>query len=115
MEVNTRRLDEMEPAVAIKVRNVISQITQDLHEDIAAVIREKDLIDTGALLNSLQSFTTLDGLTGEVWVGVHYGIYLEFGTIYMAARPFVGPAFEAITPEFFRALRAAVREGVGEA
>lgn len=56
-------------------------------------------IDTGALKNSIHvqplgkgTYATADGVT--------YGIDLEFGTIKMAARPFMLPAFERTVNKF---------------
>ena len=37
--------------------------------------------------------------------GVAYGIYNEFGTVKMSAKPFITPALEAIRPAFFKGLK----------
>lgn len=39
-----------------------------------------------------------DSLQAEVRVGAEYAIYLELGTVHMAARPFLLPAAEETTP-----------------
>jgi HK97 gp10 family phage protein len=67
------------------------------------IIREKDIIDTGNLLNSVQSWPpeyTTGGQGGKTQVSVdigtpvEYGVYQEFGTSRMGARPWLRPAFD---------------------
>lgn len=47
-------------------------------------------IDTGNLINSINSHKQGPHLW-NIRVGAEYSPYLEFGTRYMAARPFMGP------------------------
>ena len=112
LEVNTRRLDKLPVAVNLKVRDAVSQTTTDIQGEAQQNIRDLDLIDTGNLLNSITASTSMDGMTGYVDVGAFYGIYHEFGTVKMAARPFLGPAVSVLTSEFIRSVRQAVREGI---
>ena len=64
------------------------------------VIRQKDIIDLGNLLGSIraepdqQSATFASAVTGT---NVEYGLYHEFGTYKMAARPWMRPAFDSST------------------
>lgn len=56
------------------------------------IVVEKDIVDTGALLNSI-SVTTLDGLTRSIGPSVEYAVYHEYGTSRgLAARPFAAPS-----------------------
>jgi HK97 gp10 family phage protein len=67
-------------------------------------IRDKHIIDTGNLLNSVQSWPpeyTLGGQGGgktqasvDIGTPVEYGVYHEFGTSRMGARPWLRPAFD---------------------
>jgi HK97 gp10 family phage protein len=50
-------------------------------------------VDTGRLRNSINYFLT-DRYTGEVRASTKYAAALEFGTVRMAARPFMQPALE---------------------
>ncbi len=43
-------------------------------------------------------------LTAVVAPGTHYASYLEYGTRFMSAQPFVGPAFNEVAPQFKSAL-----------
>ncbi|MGQ4574896.1 HK97-gp10 family putative phage morphogenesis protein [Dermabacteraceae bacterium P7006] len=40
------------------------------------------------------------GATGEVGPTAHYGAYVELGTYKMAARPYLRPATDQVTPSF---------------
>jgi HK97 gp10 family phage protein len=50
-------------------------------------------IDTGHLRNSIQA-RPVGSATWEVVAQAHYAVYVEMGTRYMRARPFLGPAVE---------------------
>ncbi|GAB2022420.1 hypothetical protein RyT2_14940 [Pseudolactococcus yaeyamensis] len=41
-----------------------------------------------------------DGLTGKVGTTAEYGAYLEHGTRFMAAEPFMKPSLDIIKPQF---------------
>lgn len=60
-------------------------------------LRDEDFEDAG----KLSQITLPDG---EV-VDVNYGLFVEFGTRFMKAQPFLFPARDKIKPEFKRALR----------
>ena len=66
---------------------------------VASAPGEMPAIDTGALVNSIQS--DKDGRTGAVvYSAMEYAVHLEYGTVRMAARPFFTPAAEEARPEF---------------
>jgi len=58
--------------------------------------------DTGRLASSIMADIT--GLTAEVSANVQYAAPLEFGTVNMAARPFLQPALESEREKFNRRL-----------
>lgn len=65
-------------------------------------------VDTGELKRSIESSRpTAKGLTGRVGVSgsAHYWRFVEFGTRYMAARPFFRPAAEMERREFIERMR----------
>lgn len=51
-------------------------------------------VDTGNLKNSIMAAPGVSRLTWLLLVGADYGVHLEYGTVRMAARPFVLPAVE---------------------
>lgn len=64
--------------------------------------------DTGRLRNSIM-FEKLGDLTAAVKTDVEYGTYLEYGTINMAARPFLRPAVERIRPQYIGRLEQVLK------
>jgi hypothetical protein len=54
--------------------------------------------DVGRLLASIgHSMIQLpSGIGADIFAAVHYSLYLELGTRYMAARPFLRPALDAV-------------------
>ena len=69
-----------------------------------AICVEKDIIDTGTMMNSINA-NKLGVLEWEIGPSVDYAPFLEFGTVYMIARPFMIPALEAESPKFTEAIR----------
>lgn len=83
-------------------RNAQAAVAKAAHdiEGLAKVnIQQHDLIDTGALLNSVQAVQKSE-LLWWVVVGQHYGLYHELGTRFMPARSFLLPAADQVHPRF---------------
>ncbi len=60
---------------------------------VRAEIRSQDLIDTGNLINSIDSRS--GGPDRErIGTNVHYAIYLEYGTVKMGAKAFMRRSIE---------------------
>lgn len=73
--------------------------------------RAKELApkDTGALAESIEAKG--NGATWTVEVGVDYGGFVEFGTRYMDAQPYLGPAAEERFHEFPLIFREIFNQG----
>jgi HK97 gp10 family phage protein len=67
--------------------------------------KERCPVDTGRLRNSIAIEPADEGLSGTVGTNVEYAPYVEFGTRYMPAQPFLLPAIEEEQPEFVRRLK----------
>lgn len=76
--------------------------------DIQAGAQRRAPVDTGTLKASIQA-KRISATHWEVWVGVDYGIYLEYGTVHMAAQPYLRPAVADVAAEFRKAMRKVVR------
>lgn len=62
---------------------------------------------TGATKRKIKLEIKDGGFAARVEAGTDYAAYLEVGTRYMDAQPFMKPAFEAIQPKFIADLRRA--------
>ena len=62
---------------------------------------------TGATKRSITLEITDGGFTAKVTTGTDYSGYLEKGTRFMEAQPFMKPAFDVVQPKFIDDLRRA--------
>ncbi len=60
---------------------------------------------TGDTARSITLTMSDGGLTATVAPGTEYSMYLEYGTRFMPAQPFVKPAFEIVKPKFLDDLK----------
>ena len=70
--------------------------------------------DTGRLVNSIHTDRSDDGQTVTVSVDAAYGAPLEFGSVHMAARPFMLPALRKATPDIEKSVGMAIKEVIGK-
>lgn len=66
-------------------------------------------VDTGNLKRSIGLELSDGGLTAKVTPTAEYAPYLEYGTRFMEARPFIGPAFDEQKEQFKRDMDKLVR------
>lgn len=106
-------------AQMVVVFNHFPKIIQGLEPKANAIVRKTALdieagakvrapVDTGTLRASIQA-KRVGNMHWEVWVGVDYGIYPEYGTVNMAARPYLRPAVNAVVASFKAAMKGVVR------
>jgi HK97 gp10 family phage protein len=70
-------------------------------------------VDTGTLRRSITLTITNGGMQAEVQPTVHYGAYVELGTRFMNARPYLKPALDKAQAEFKSLVEAAVMTEIG--
>ena len=61
-------------------------------------------VDTGALKGSITMELENSGFTSKVYPTKEYAIYVEYGTRFMDAQPFMRPVFEKVSNEFKKKL-----------
>ncbi len=102
------RLKKYKLKVPKEVKQVIARKTLDIQRSAKQIVREKGLIKTGNMRNSIFTKLTTDGFTGEIVSEADYSAYIELGTVNMDARPFMKPAYEKEKPDFDKRMREAV-------
>lgn len=102
--IRANRLGEIRRRIAAGAPPVVAKAALDI-EGRAKMYAP---YDTGALRNSIRA-EQLNEALWRVVVGVEYGIYQEYGTRYMAAHPYMRPAFEQVAPSLLAALRSLLR------
>lgn len=99
------KVDLSELIARMKELENIPDFMLEVAEEVADLVKQnivnQDVIDTGALYDSITA-EHRDTDTTVVRDGVEYGVYQEFGTSKIAARPFFTPAIENYGKEFDR-------------
>lgn len=86
-----------------KVSKVVQKHGAAMHK---AALRNVP-VDTGHLKRSITLET--DSMTATVQEHADYGIYVEMGTRYMGAQPYMKPALQSVEGAFVEDLRKAVK------
>lgn len=90
--------------IARQLPQVMDKVVRKTALEIETVAKRRAPVDTGALKASIN--TTADApLHATVWTGIEYGPFVEYGTRYMAAQPYLIPAAEQARPKFLDACR----------
>ena len=61
-------------------------------------------VDTGTLKRSIKLDIADEGLSAVVYPTAHYAMYVEYGTRYMSAQPFLKPSLLRVEPQFIKAM-----------
>lgn len=81
----------------------MSEVKQKVREHGSAVQTRSQKtvpVDTGTLKRSIRLAIKDNGLTSEVSANTDYAGYVEFGTRYMDAQPYMRPAYNAQKDKF---------------
>lgn len=92
------------PAIKANMVMVAEAATAKAALDMEGQMKTRAPVDTGFLKNSVQA-TKVGPAHWRVTVGADYGVYLEYGTRFMAAQPFFFPAIAEVSPSFLAAMR----------
>jgi len=85
----------------------VVKTAHDVEAEAKVIVILKDIIDTGATLNSIQVHPVAgERFARRVGPTTDYAIHLELGTHRMAARPFMTPAAESKRQSFSDAVMA---------
>jgi len=81
------------PQITARLRPAVRTIVQETCFAIETTAKIKVPVDTGALRASIHSEMTGD-TSGMVSTNIEYSVYQEYGTVKMAATPYMTPAAE---------------------
>ncbi|WP_294731082.1 HK97-gp10 family putative phage morphogenesis protein [uncultured Faecalibaculum sp.] len=91
-----------------KIRDTVERNTTELQEKAM----RKVPVDTGHLQGSIGFTTSKDGMTGTVRAQADYSQYVELGTRYMQAQPYMKPAFDSQKDIFIKDLKKDIIESL---
>lgn len=96
------------PEIIAGMEGKAAKIVAKTALDIEAGAKKRAPVDTGTLRGSIQA-RQVSATHWIVTVGADYGLYLEYGTRFMAAQPYFGPAIRAVRSSFNRAMKKVVQ------
>lgn len=82
------------------VKKVVQQNGAELQQKMVRNASFSKGYQTGTTKRSISIALKDSGLTAVVAPGTNYSPYLEYGTRFMSAQPFVGPSFNAQKNQF---------------
>ena len=91
------------------VKKVVNANGQELKEKMIRKADFKEGYQTGTTKRSIGLEITDSGFTAEVGARTEYAPYLEHGTRFMNAQPFVNPALEEQKPIFKKDMQKLVK------
>lgn len=94
------------PTVPAALKDEAVKLVAQHAYQIQAAAQQKAPVRTGLLRRSIHTVFSNGGMSAVVGPSVVYGIFVEFGTRRMAARPYMRPAAELIFPKFVDAMKA---------
>lgn len=97
----TRRTGEK---IGKEAEHAVARAALGIENQVKTNIVSNDLVDTGFMLNSVHA-EQISAALWRVTVGAEYGIYHEFSTRFMPARPFFYSAAELWFPRLRDELR----------
>lgn len=104
-DIELRGVDEMRNAFMQRakfdmVKKVVSYHTSDLQKKA----KQKAPVDTGFLKRSIVTESADNGMTGIIRAYAEYAGYVELGTRFMSAQPYMFPAFNEVKHPFLKDL-----------
>jgi HK97 gp10 family phage protein len=92
-----------------RLQAVLLKAGHDVEAKGKDIAIEKGVFDTGATVNSIQVFdNNIENLEVIIGPTTEYAPHNEFGTVYMAARPFMTPAVTSVRGNFERAVKQVI-------
>lgn len=94
-----------------KVAPIVAKYALKIQAETKAYISSIKLVDTGALMNSIEAVPTSNPLTWHVQDGVYYGIFQELGTSRgVTAKHFLGRTVERNADPFIAEIKQVLSE-----
>lgn len=104
-----RALQQLNEAIQLKVQDELERWAMEVRE----YARSLAPVRTGYLRSSI--YARVQGWIAEIGAEAPYAIYVEFGTRYMQAQPYLYPALEEFLPRLEEIFLKAIDEAKMEA
>ena len=112
MKIDIEGADELVRAIRNRLGadRVVPVIRKNTSQAQAKAMRLA-AVDTGFMKRSITMRIDISGLAGYIVAGADYSPYVEIGTRYMSAQPFMLPAAREQAPIFLSDLKNLIRKG----
>ena len=110
------RIEGVDEAIArlhayeVRTRAGVAEAQAKAAVDTTTLAKRLCPVDTGRLRSSIRPRLDAANLDAEVFTDVFYAEYVEYGTVHMAAEPFLRPAWNTIQPYYVADVVAVLRE-----
>jgi HK97 gp10 family phage protein len=94
--------------LSASTRREVKDITRTTADEIKKEAVSRVRVDTGYTASTVKHEITADGLGAVVGSNWFKARFLEHGTVKMAARPWLFPAFEIVRPKYLQRIQAAL-------
>jgi HK97 gp10 family phage protein len=91
-----------------EARREVKDITRTAASEIEQQAKSRVRVDTGYTQSTVKKEIAADGLGATVGSNWFKARFLEHGTVKMAARPWLFPAFEMVRPKYLERIQAAL-------
>tara|TARA_Y100001951_G_C11168871_1_gene199093 strand:- start:234 stop:593 length:360 start_codon:yes stop_codon:yes gene_type:complete len=96
-KLSNRNLDD-------RIKKVVQIAARNIEKDAKQRMTDWPAVDTGATRNSIFVDPGTPSFSHRIGPTTEYAPFIEFGTRYMSARPYMIPALEKEAPRFIAAL-----------
>lgn len=101
---------ELERALLKKAKlTAVKNTVRDCGAKLQSGVQDGAPVDTGTLKRSVTLEIEEDGLKAVVGPHTEYAAYVEYGTRFMQAQPYVRPSYEEVKSEFKSKMEELVR------
>ena len=110
VDIKVQGMEQLLDALTSDKKRVAFQKTvMKYSADVHRKATQKAPVDTGFLKRNIRPPAFSDGgMTATVIAAADYSIYQELGTRFMAAQPFMEPAFNEVQQDFLDAIKRVV-------
>jgi len=102
--VDIEKLSKFNNQLDDKIKQVVQIAARNIEKDAKQRMADWPAVDTGTTMNSIFVDPGSPSFSQHIGPTTEYAPFIEFGTRYMSARPFMIPALEKEAPRFKEAL-----------
>ena len=104
VQVDIAHLSKFNNAYENRIKEVVQIAARNIEKDAKQRMTDQDAVDTGATRLSIFVSPGTPSFSQHIGPTTEYAPFIEFGTRFMPARPYMIPALEQEAPRFREAL-----------